>query len=187
MTLFEYVAVAASLVCSFSAARVLGGVTATLRPERRYWIHTTWVFSVLFGISLAWWLFWSYREVDWNYLRFLIALSPLAIVYVLSSLLVPADAESVLSWRQHYFEIRVRFFALNLAYVAANALNAVVLLGQPVLDLQTLISGGIAAMFGAGMVSERPRLHAAIAVAQVLLMLLGASVLLRPGSYGATP
>ncbi len=187
MTLFEYVAVAASLVCSFSAARLLGGVTATLRPERRYWVHATWVFSVVFGISLAWWLFWSYREVEWDYLRFLLALSPLAILYVLTSLLIPTDVDAVCSWRDHYAGIRVRFFALNLAYLATNTLNTAVLLGQPVFYQQSILTGAMGAVFVAGMISDRPKLHAAIVLVQVGAILLGASFALRPGSFGAAP
>lgn len=122
MTLFEYVAVAASLVCSFAAAHLLGGLAAVLRPDRRYWVHAIWVANIIFGICLAWWFFWSYREVGWDYLRFLMALSPLAILYVVASLIIPADPDSVPSWQQHYFDIRVRFFALNLIYLAINFL-----------------------------------------------------------------
>jgi len=182
VTLFEYVAVAASLVCSFAAARLLGGLTSTLQAERRYWVHSAWAFSVLFGISLAWWLFWSYREVEWNYLRFLIALIPLGLLYVLASLLIPADADSVTSWRDHYAEIRVRFFALNLAYVAANTLNAVLLLGQPVFNQGRAISAALSALWVAGLVSANPKLHASIVLVQAGVLVAVAIAVLEPGS-----
>ncbi len=186
MTLFEYVAVAASLVCSFAAARVLGGIAATLQRERRYWVHATWAFSILFGISLAWWIFWSYREVEWNYLRFLIALFPLGLLYILASLLVPGDPDSITSWRNHYEEIRVRFFALNLVYLAANTLNAVLLLGQPVFDQRRAVTAAIGALWVAGMVSANPKLHAAIVLLQAGALVVAAAAVLEPGSMGAT-
>jgi hypothetical protein len=187
VTLFEYVAVAASLVCSFAAARVLGGLAAVLRPDSRYWVHAVWVVNVLFGICLAWWLFWSYREVDWNFLRFLLALSPLAIIYVVASLVVPADAESVPSWRKRYFDVRVRFFVLNLAYLAANFVNTVVLLGHPMIHRQRILVAGLAALFSAGAVSPRPKLHAAIVLVFTVCNVMAAFLSLRPGSFGAGP
>jgi len=74
MTLFEYVAVAASLICSFVAVRVLGAAAAVLRPGERYWVHAAWVFLVLCILSVQWWLFWSYHDVEWTYARFILAL-----------------------------------------------------------------------------------------------------------------
>ena len=187
MTLFEYVAVAASLVCSFVAVRLLGGLGAVLQPGRRYWVHATWVFGCLFGISLFWWLFWSYREVEWDYVRFLMALSPPAILYVIVALLIPADAQSVRSWQHHYNEIRVRFFVLNLAYVAALILNGVVLLGQPILHQRRLGPGVLGAMYVLGLVSEHPKLHAAIVLVFVGIEVIASASLLRPGSFGVAP
>lgn len=187
MTLFGYVAVAASLVCSFAAARLLGGLTAALQPARRYWVHTLWVVNAIFGLCLAWWFFWSYREVEWNFLRFLIALSPLAIIYVVATLIIPAGAESVRSWRQHYFDIRVRLFALNLAYLAANFLNTVVLLGQPIFHWQRILVAALGGVFAAGLVSPRPRLHALIVLAFTVCNVITGVLTMRPGSFGASP
>jgi len=59
----RYVAVAASLVCSFTAIRFLGGAAAAVRPSERYWVHATWVFLVVVLLSMQWWFFWSYRDV----------------------------------------------------------------------------------------------------------------------------
>lgn len=187
MTLFEYVAVAASLICSFAAARLLGGLAAVLRPDPRYWVHAAWVVNILFGLCLAWWLFWSYREVDWNFLRFLLALSPLAIIYVVASLVIPVNADSVCSWRQHYFEIRARFFALNLAYLATNFTNSVVLLGQPIVHRQHALIAILAGLFSAGALSARPRWHIAIVLVFTACNLAVGMQFLRPGSFGTDP
>ena len=187
LTLFEYVAVAASLVCSFTAARLLGGLTDILQAERRYWVHAAWVFSQLFGIAFGWWLFWSYREVEWNFVHFLMSLSPLAILYVLATLIIPADTRSVLSWRLHYFGIRGRFFALNLAYLVTNAINTSVLLGEPIIHPRRLLLGVMGAVFVAGLASENPKLHAVIVLVVGGVFLISSALVLRPGSLGFFP
>jgi len=181
------VAVAASLVCSFAAARLLGGLAAALQPDRRYWVHAAWVANAIFGLCLAWWFFWSYREVDWNFLRFLMALSPLAMIYVVATLVIPADAESIRSWRQYYFDIRIRLFALNLAYLAVNFLNTVVLLGQPIFHRQRILVAALGGVFSAGLVSPRPRLHTAIVLAFTVCNLIAGALTMHPGSFGASP
>jgi hypothetical protein len=187
VTLFEYVAVAVSLVCSFAAVRLLGGLAAVLDPDRRYWVHATWVFGGLYGLSLSWWTFWSNREVEWDYARFLMALSPRAILYVIAGLLIPADTQSVRSWQHHYFNIRIRFFALSLAYVAAIILNSVVLLGAPILHPRHLPLGVLGVMYVVGLVSEHPKLHAAIVMAFVGINLIGTALIMRPGSLAVVP
>ena len=187
MSLFEYVAVAASLVCSFAAIRLLGGVAAAIPRNGRYWVHATWVFMTIFLISIQWWFFWSYRDIEWDYGRFMIALLPLSIVYVISTLLIPADTAQVRCWRIHFFEVRVRLFALALALVAAGILNTVVLLGHPVFHPRRILPGALSAVLVAGLVSEHPKLHAAIVLAMAALSAVLAVVFMRPGSYGVAP
>jgi len=185
LTLFEYVAVAASLLCSFAAARLMGGLTVAFDAERRYWIHAAWVCSQLFGIAFGWWLFWSYREVEWDFIRFLMSLSPLGILYVLATLIVPDDTRSVDSWRRYYFEIRTRFFALNLAYLVTNTLNSWVLLGEPIIHQRRLLVLFVGVPFVAGLISDRPKLHTAIVLIVLGTFFVASALARRPGSFGS--
>ena len=187
MTLFEYIAVAASLVCSFAALRLLGGVADAFQPGRRYWVHTSWIFLLVFLITLNWWLFWSYREVEWNYARFMLSLLPLGLLYVLTTLLVPSDAPRIRSWRDYYFEIRVRFFALNIAYVGALTVNTVVLLGHPVFHWRRVLPVILCAAFAAGLLSRSPRLHAAVILGVAAFNAAVATLFGRPGAFDLSP
>jgi hypothetical protein len=116
-----------------------------------------------------------------------LVLSPLAILYVGASLVIPADAESVRSWRQHYFNIRVRFFALNLAYLVTNFLNTTVLLGQPIIHRRSILAAVLAGLFSVGVLSPRPQLHTAIVLVFTACNLVAAVLALRPGSFGTSP
>ena len=187
MTLFEYVAVAASLICSFAAVRLLGGVAPTLRPEVRYWVHAAWVLFLLFLLSIQWWFFWAYRDVEWDYARFVLALSPLGLLYIQSTIVVPSDAARVKSWRVHYFAIRPRIFGIGLAMLAAMVLCTVVLLGHPALHWRRVLPGSMAVFMSMGLVSEHPRMHGVIAVALCVLTVVASVVFVRPGAFGIAP
>jgi hypothetical protein len=185
VTLFEYVAVAASLLCSFTAARLLGGIAAAFQPGPRYWIHAGWVCLAVVSVTTNWWLFWSYHEVDWNYWRFLVALLPLVILYVLATVLVPAGSSEVRSWRDHYFEVRRRFFLLNIGYVFAFYLATVVLLGHPVLHYRRVIPASLLTIFTAGLVSDAPRLQTAVFFGFVTVNTVAAVLFQGPGDFNA--
>ncbi len=187
MTLFEYIAVAASLICSFVAIHLLGSVAAVLRPGARYWVHAVWVFTTLGNLSVQWWLFWSFHDVDWNYGRFVLALSPLALIYVLSSLLIPADAMQVESWRTHFFEVRVRVFGVSLATLVALVLCTVVLLGHPVSHPRRAVPAAMALLFLIGIASDHPRVQEAVVVGFAVLLVVVAVVFARPSQFGVVP
>lgn len=187
MTLFEYVAVAASLICSFVAVRLLGGIAAALRPGARYWLHAAWLFMMFGTLSVQWWFFWSYRDVDWTYSRFILALSPLALLYVLASLVVPADPMQVESWRVYFYEIRVRVFALTLGILAAMVTTTVVLLGHPLLHSRRVIPGAMALLFMTGMISDRPKVQEAIAIGFFVILAVVGLVFAGPSTFADSP
>ena len=120
MTLFEYLAIAFSLVLSFSAIRLVGGLPHALRREGRYWVHVAFVVGLLFSVTNAFWVFWSFREISWNYPKFLLALLNPGILYLLAATLVPENPETVRSWRDHYYAVRRRFFIGWIHYRRCN-------------------------------------------------------------------
>ncbi len=187
MTLFEYVAVAASLICSFVAVRILGAIPLVLAPDRRYWVHAAWVFLLLVLLSIQWWIFWSYRDVEWTYWRFVLALAPLGLVYVVSSLVIPANADRITSWKAHFFGIRVRVFALALANIVVMVLCTVLLLGHPLLHPRRIVPGALSALFVVGMASDSEKVQGAITAAYVFLLLGVALVFARPETFSVAP
>ncbi len=64
MTLFEYLAIAFSLVYSFSAMRFVAGLPYATQPGRRYWVHLTFVCLLLIGTAMAFWAFWGFRDAE---------------------------------------------------------------------------------------------------------------------------
>lgn len=97
MTLFEYLAVAFSVVLSLAAVRLLSGLSVAFAPERRYWPHAMWIVFALLSSPLIWWNFWSFREVSWNFFAFLLVLIVPAVIYLQAAALVPENPSLVRS------------------------------------------------------------------------------------------
>ena len=110
MSLFEYLAIAFSLVFSFSAMRLVSGLSHAFDSNRRYAVHLSHVLLLLFVTAAIFWTFWEFRDLEWNFLRFLFALAPTGLIYFLACTLVPDIPSSVSSWRSYFYQVRRRYF-----------------------------------------------------------------------------
>ena len=118
MSLFEFIMVMVSIVLGFSLASMLTGLARLVRHPggvKLYLPFCIWLVNLLLLHFLLWWSFWDVRGVDWNYARFLMAiLQPLAI-FLITTILIPADNGSgLLSLRNRFYEGRRWFFAVFL-------------------------------------------------------------------------
>ena len=183
MSLFEYLAIAFSLVFSFSVMRLVSGLPDALDPGRRYWVHVSLVGLLLLATVGIFWGFWSYRDVDWNFERFLLALANPVIVYFNACALMPEDPASVASWRAYYFTIRKRYFTGFSCWALVAAASQTVLLQMPLSHPARMVQASVFAMGVLGASSANPRVHAGIAGALLTLALLVGFVLMpRPGA-----
>jgi hypothetical protein len=110
LSLFEYVAIAFSLIFSFAVLRLVGGISYALEPGRVYWVHAAHVGFQLLGNVISFWVMWSYREVEWTLPTFLFVLTGPTLYYFNASVLIPEAPASVESWRAHYFSVRKRYW-----------------------------------------------------------------------------
>jgi hypothetical protein len=70
VTLFEYLAIAYSLILSFAVICLVGGLSQVFDAGRRYWIHATYVCLTLFAVLSLFWAHWSTRDLDWTFPAF---------------------------------------------------------------------------------------------------------------------
>jgi hypothetical protein len=146
-----------------------------------------WVFLGFFFLTINWWFFWSFKEVDWSYFRFLLALTPFSIFYIAASLLIPAEASAVECWRSHFFQIRRRLFALAIAYTVTLVASTVFLLGQPILHPRRILGLGQLLIFTVGFASDSPRTQAIVVFLCVALSAVGSLLFVAPGSLALLP
>ena len=184
MTLFEYLAIAFSLVFSFCGARLVSGLPHAVQPGRRYWVHLCFVVWQLFVTVFIFWVFWSFREVKWNFPTFAIVLASPGLVYFNACTLVPENSSSVESWRDYFYGVRRRYFIGVCCWGLALVAISTVALGMPLLHPGRGIQAATLAVGIIGATSDSHRVQAGIAVFVLTLSVLMSLTLgLQPGSF----
>jgi hypothetical protein len=183
MTHFEYLAIAFSLLFSFAAVRLVGGIPYALAPGRRYWVHLSLVFHELLRVAAGFWAFWSFRSITWTFPTYLLALVGPGLVYFLAATLVPADPTEVDSWKDFYFGVRRRYFLGIIIWAVAIATTTTVLVEMPLFHPFRLVQLGVLAFGVVGATFASHRVQAGLALVSLVLPAIAAlTVLLRPGS-----
>jgi hypothetical protein len=185
LTLFEYLAIAFSLVFSFGALRLVSGLPYALDPGRRYPLHVCHVFLMLVITASIFWGFWSFRDVQWDWFLFIAALAGPGILYYLACMLVPDSPSVVTSWRDYFYDIRKQYFLGVCAWFVVLSVNTTVLVGLPLLHPVRATHLLILAAGLAGVASESPRVHVAILVGAWLGLAVAVMLLYLPGSLAA--
>src|SRR5687767_5198488 len=118
------------------------------------------------------WTYWSYRLIgDWNFVRFMLYLSPTVTFYFLSSIAFPDPTDAVVDLKDYYFANRVGFFGTFAVYAVLAGLTAMIVRGMPVRDPSNLFRVGMVLLLVAAMRSSNARFHAVLFAIAVSLML----------------
>ena len=185
MTLFEYLAIAFSLLFSFSAMRIVGGLPHATHGSGRYWIHLCFACFQLLLTVLIFWLFWTFRNVAWTLPTFLLVLTSPGLLYYNACTLIPENPAAVESWHDYYYFVRRRYFIGLSCWVLAIITISTIVLDLPLLHPLrvghvALLSAGVV-----GAVSANPRVHANLVVFVLALLLIISTLMFRPGSLGS--
>jgi hypothetical protein len=170
LTLFEYLAAGYILILSLGVLRAVAGVPYALRATSRYWVHIAYLLGALANYLVGFWAFWFYRDVEWTFFRFIVALAFPVLWYVFVSLLIPQDPASVSSWRNQFYGVRIPLFTVGAINFVVIAVSHQSLLGIPPFDPAEWTVYATIAIFIIGLVSARPSLHALLAVVFACLM-----------------
>jgi hypothetical protein len=182
VTLFEYLAIAYSLVFSSAAIRLVSGLPHAVHSGRRYYVHLLHVFLLLFALVLVFWSFWSFHDLQWNLFRFLSLLTGPGLLYFLACTLVPDSPSSVTSWRDHFFSIRRTYFLGLCLWFVPLSINTTMLLDLPLLHPARAVHLGILSMGVIGATTSSPVVHTIMAIGGMVVVLFAAAVLFLPGS-----
>ncbi len=160
VTLFEYIAIAYSMVGSFAVLRALSGIPHAIQGGKRYWVHLTWLLATLGTVLLTFWTFWWARDVVWNLVSFVMALVPPGLLYVFVSLLVPENPETVASWKDHFYAVRRRLFLTAVAWDLMVYLGVAMRSEEPP---SVAVFGSLIAIHLTGAISRNPRVQVLLA------------------------
>jgi len=188
VTLFEYLAIAYSLVISFAVLRALSGLPHAFGTQRRYWIHLAWVCWNLQASIMEFWIFWGFRDIEWSYGLFLLVLANPAVLYVMACILTPEEPSHVASWREHFYAIRLKLFVTAICWRFVLLAITIVVLELPLDHPIFLIHLVSFVIWVAGAFSKRPTVHATIACIMLAAAVSSAVPFLsRPGGIVAVP
>jgi hypothetical protein len=174
MSQFEFVSVGVALVYSFTVARLLAALPFALARDRRYWIHLVWFGIIMLALPITWWQIWLFRDVAWNLIRFVWALSIPSLIYLRAGTLVSPSPPSVRSWREHYYQARVPFFTIGLA-IAANGFLLPWVMGlvrwftPSPHHIMPLI---LTVLYVVGLATHRPAIHAGLGIVNLLALVV---------------
>jgi hypothetical protein len=187
VTLFEYISVAFSIVLSLGAANLLRTLPSAFAPGRRYWIHATWVVSLLFLHALAWWSLWSYSRVEsWTLLTFLLVLLQPGLLYLNASVLVGEVLGSGESWRERFYGSRRWFFSVRVCYVTVIVFASWQILGVELLHPARAFGASHIALSVVGVGTANERVQSVVAVVEFFLILgTGFVVFAEPIRWGS--
>ena len=171
---------ALALLYALILGRLLSGLAPALDQSRRYWVHAAWICALILIALLQWWGFWGVRHIVWTPVRFLWAFSLPGLLFVTTAVLVGENPASVASFRDHFFDRRVRFFSLSMASGVSIALGPWVHGLAPWFTSTPLdsVAVSVMALSLAGLGFKSQTAHAIIVF--LALLLAGASFFLIP-------
>ncbi len=185
MTLFEYLAVAFSIVLGFSVTHLLGSVRSVLDADRRYSIHIIFFFLLVLLHPQLWWALWDlHDDAPWNLLTFFYTLIGPSLLYLAATSIVPIDRSFRGRWEDHFNSSRRWIYGFVAAYSLWGFGEVLwvfqVSLFHPYRFVQ--ISMFLVAMTGAVARSSRVDRYA---VPLLLIIIIGGQLIFRinPGSY----
>ncbi len=169
MSHFEFISVAVSLIYALILAKLLGAVPVTLKPDRRYWIHTVWLVNLLLAAVGSGWRLWLLRDVEWTPTAFYAVLSFPAVFYLRAAVLLGDDPRAVTAWRDHFYATRRAFFLLQVVGSINLVVSNWIITGiSP--DRQLILVGVVGSVSAVvAVLSASPRIHGIIAVMLLLI------------------
>ena len=184
MTLFEYLAIAFSLIFSFTGMRLVAGLPHAAERRRRYWVHLSFMCFQLLATAMIFWLFWSFRTVEWNFPTFLLVLASPGLIYFNACALVPEDPSAVESWHDYYYSNRRRYFIGICCWILVLVTISTVVLKLPLVHPARALQAMMLAAAVVGATSANERVHSGLAIfCLALILLLTFTVAFWPGPF----
>ena len=174
MTIFEYLAIAYSLVVSFAVLRALSGLPHASSPDRMYWVHLIWVCVILGAAFQYFWGFWAFRNVEWSQPLFLLVLASPALLYVMACILIPEGPSRIDSWKVYFYSVRLQLFLVGLCFQIVSIATLLAVIRVPPSDPVLVGQLVLLPAWIAGAVSSRPSVHVVIVGAAAAVLIAGA-------------
>ena len=185
MTLFEYLAVAFSIVLGFSFTHLLGSVRSVFDPERRYSVHIGFFFYLILLHPQLWWALWDlHDDASWNLFTFLFTLAGPGLLYLMTTSVVPIERSPGQTWEEHFVSSRRWIYGFAAAYAIWGIGEVFWVFGIPFFHPYRIVQGSLLLVSITAALLPSSRMDR-IAVTLMLLIVIGGQLVFRinPGGY----
>ncbi|HTE51898.1 MAG TPA: hypothetical protein VK698_13680 [Kofleriaceae bacterium] len=181
---FNYLSVLVSIILGLGITQLLTGVGRMLQNRARvrlYWLTIGWVLILLLVHVQLWWSMFELRgQREWTFLGFFSVLILPIVLYLMSALALPDFGDTVADdLRDHYYANCRWSYALAFILVVLTYGREAVLAGAIDRDLDSAAKLLFAALFIAGAITRRPRVHEVLVPANLALLLIYIGTLFR--------
>ena len=171
---FAFIMTLAAVINGMAIVRILAGFSEYLRHQRNlaivhYWVFNLWLaFQFLLHV-LLWWSLWGARAAEaFTFLHYLYLLSGPILAYLGASLLMPDIDDHGIDLYKHFYGVRTPYFTVSICFWLWVLFLFPVLVGRFAPTVPFLL--GFLAIALTLRITANPKIHAAAAVSQWLLL-----------------
>ena len=114
--MFSYLGVLISVILGLAVTHLLRGLSKLIQSRdtiKAYWVHGVWTLNILLYVLGLWWgMYWWNNLRVWTTELFLFLTAYSIVVFVLSSLLYPAEFPPDMDLEKYYYKNKTWFFGI---------------------------------------------------------------------------
>lgn len=117
--MFDYLGVLVAVILGLSLTHLLRGLSKLIQQRRTvkpYWVHVVWTINILIYVLAIWWgMFWWTKLQVWTIEEFFYIALYCIVLFMLASMLYPAESPHDLDCEEYFFANKSWFFGIQLA------------------------------------------------------------------------
>jgi hypothetical protein len=114
--MFSYLGVLISVILGLALTHLLRGLSKLVQLRdtvKPYWVHVVWTVNVILYILGIWWgMYWWNKLDTWTTELFLFLSAYSIVIFLLSSLLYPAEFPHDMNFENYFYKNKTWFFGL---------------------------------------------------------------------------
>lgn len=185
MDIFEFLLALYAIVAGLGVSLLVLSIGELIEARDRvrlYWVHTCWLALIFVAHVVSWFALWKFSQHSpWTVLQALLLLCIPILLYLISHLAVPSlDDGQHHDMREYYYRHVQWMQGLLLAALVSGGAAELVIQGRTDLAGAGAVRAAMAVVLLPGILSRKPAVHAAQAVALLIVMIIAVSYVTQP-------
>jgi len=185
MSQFEFVIGMISVILALSAAQLFVGVAELMqrRARVRFFLpQGIWIINLFMIIFIHWWSLWDFRDLSWNFAMFFYSLLGPSLMFFAATTISPRDQSAeTIDLMDHFMNIRQFFLSVFIVMLVLMTFDGPLFGTEEPLNPLRATQLFLFVLAVWGLVSKKPRVHLAIALAVLAAVFAVAIIRFLPG------